>query len=78
MVPLRFFCGVSMHGFVMEEKKKKLVIIGGGFGGLNLAKYLDKKKWDVTLVDKQNYHSFAPLFYQVPRQVLNLRESLSR
>ena len=65
MIPLRFFCGVSMHGFVMEEKKKKLVIIGGGFGGLNLAKYLDKKKWDVTLVDKQNYHSFAPLFYQV-------------
>lgn len=45
--------------------KKRVVIIGGGFGGLNLAKYLDKKKYDVMIVDKNNYHSFAPLFYQV-------------
>lgn len=49
----------------MKDQKKKLVVIGGGFGGLNLVKYIDKKKWDVTLVDKHNYHSFAPLFYQV-------------
>lgn len=49
----------------MNSPKKKLVVIGGGFGGLNLVKYIDKKKWDVTLVDKHNYHSFAPLFYQV-------------
>lgn len=49
----------------MESAKKRLVIIGGGFGGLKLAKHIDKKKWDVTLVDKNNYHSFAPLFYQV-------------
>lgn len=49
----------------MESKKKRLVVIGGGFGGLNLVKHVDKKKWDVILVDKNNYHSFAPLFYQV-------------
>lgn len=49
----------------MESAKRRLVIIGGGFGGLNLAKYIDKSKWEVTLVDKNNYHSFAPLFYQV-------------
>lgn len=49
----------------MESAKKRLVIIGGGFGGLNLAKYIDKKKWDVLVIDKNNYHSFAPLFYQV-------------
>lgn len=49
----------------MESAKKRLVIIGGGFGGLNLAKYVNKSKWDVLLVDKNNYHSFAPLFYQV-------------
>lgn len=49
----------------MKKVKKKLVIIGGGFGGLNLVKHINKKKWDVTLVDKNNYHSFAPLFYQV-------------
>lgn len=49
----------------MDKQKKRVVIIGGGFGGLNLAKYLDKKKYDVMIVDKNNYHSFAPLFYQV-------------
>lgn len=49
----------------MQPAKKRLVIIGGGFGGLNLAKHVDKSLWDVLLVDKNNYHSFAPLFYQV-------------
>ncbi len=49
----------------MDNKKKRLVIIGGGFGGLNLTKHVNKAKWDVLVVDKNNYHSFAPLFYQV-------------
>lgn len=46
-------------------QRKQLVIIGGGFGGLNLAKHVDEKVWDVIIVDKHNYHSFPPLFYQV-------------
>ena len=45
--------------------KKRLVIIGGGFGGLRLARKLDKNLWDVVIVDRNNYHSFPPLFYQV-------------
>lgn len=45
--------------------KKRLVIIGGGFGGLNLAAKVDKKLWAVTIIDRNNYHSFPPLFYQV-------------
>ena len=45
--------------------KKKLVIIGGGFGGLALAGKVDKSIWDVTVVDRHNYNSFPPLFYQV-------------
>ncbi len=49
----------------MDTAKPRLVIIGAGFGGLNLAKKINKKKWDVLLIDKNNYHSFAPLFYQV-------------
>lgn len=44
---------------------KKLIIIGGGFAGLNLAKHIDKKMWDVSIIDRNNYHSFPPLFYQV-------------
>lgn len=47
------------------ERKEKIVVIGGGFAGLNLVKRLDKRKFDVTLVDRNNYHSFPPLFYQV-------------
>ena len=44
----------------------KLVIIGGGFGGLRLARKLNNKPgFEVTLVDKLNYHQFQPLFYQV-------------
>lgn len=45
--------------------KEKIVIIGGGFAGLNLVKKLDKSKFDVTLIDRNNYHSFPPLFYQI-------------
>lgn len=42
-----------------------IVIIGGGFAGLNLAKRIDKGKYDIILVDRNNYHGFPPLFYQV-------------
>jgi NADH dehydrogenase len=46
-------------------QKKRIVIIGGGFGGLNLIKNIDKKKFDVILIDRNNFHSFPPLFYQI-------------
>lgn len=44
---------------------KKVLIIGAGFAGLNLAKSLDKNLFDITIVDKNNYHLFQPLLYQV-------------
>lgn len=44
---------------------EKVVIIGGGFAGINVAKRLDKRKYHVTIIDKNNYHSFPPLFYQI-------------
>ena len=44
----------------------KLVIIGGGFGGLRLARKLSNRPgFEITLLDKFNYHQFQPLFYQV-------------
>jgi len=44
----------------------KIVIIGGGFGGLTFARKLCKKKdFDITLIDRFNFHQFQPLFYQV-------------
>lgn len=48
-----------------RSSKPRLLIVGGGFAGLNLAKTVDKRQWDVTIVDRHNYHSFPPLFYQV-------------
>lgn len=47
------------------ENRKKIVVIGGGFGGLNFIKHIDKKKYDILLIDRNNYHSFPPLFYQI-------------
>lgn len=49
----------------MAQQLPKMVIIGGGFAGLNLAKKIDKSRWDVTIVDRNNFHSFPPLFYQI-------------
>ena len=49
-----------------EEQIKKLVIVGGGFAGINLVKQLSKdKRFQITLVDKNNYNFFPPLLYQV-------------
>ncbi len=45
--------------------KEKVVVVGGGFAGLNLVKRLDKSRFDISLVDRNNYHGFPPLFYQV-------------
>lgn len=47
------------------SSRMKVVVIGGGFAGLNFVKHLDLAHYDVTLVDRNNYHSFPPLFYQV-------------
>ncbi|MDE6145173.1 MAG: NAD(P)/FAD-dependent oxidoreductase [Muribaculaceae bacterium] len=45
--------------------KQKVVIIGGGFAGLNLVKKLDRSKFEIILINRHNYHSFPPLFYQI-------------
>lgn len=47
------------------DTREKIIIIGGGFAGINLVKKLDKKKFNIVLIDKNNYHSFPPLFYQI-------------
>lgn len=44
---------------------EKIVIIGGGFAGLNLCKRLDHNKYEICLVDRNNFHCFPPLFYQI-------------
>ncbi|WP_418603402.1 NAD(P)/FAD-dependent oxidoreductase [Hwangdonia sp.] len=43
----------------------RIIIIGGGFSGIALAKKLSKQEVQVVLLDKNNYHTFQPLLYQV-------------
>jgi NADH dehydrogenase len=50
---------------IPKSKFPRIVIIGGGFAGVNLVKMLAKKKVQVVLFDKRNYHTFQPLLYQV-------------
>ena len=49
----------------------KVVIVGAGFGGLQCAGRLSGKPLDVLLVDRNNYHLFTPLLYQVASSLLN-------
>jgi NADH:ubiquinone reductase (H+-translocating) len=42
-----------------------VVIVGGGFGGLTAAKKLGKQPVKVTVIDRNNYHLFQPMLYQV-------------
>jgi len=51
--------------------KHKVVIIGGGFGGLHVALELRDSQYEVTLIDKTNYHLFQPLLYQVATAALS-------
>jgi NADH:ubiquinone reductase (H+-translocating) len=54
---------------------RHIVIVGGGFAGLNVAKELgNRKEVKVTLIDKNNFHLFQPLLYQVAMAALNAGE----
>lgn len=48
-----------------NSRQKRVVIVGAGFAGLTLAKKLSGKNFQVVLLDKNNYHQFQPLLYQV-------------
>lgn len=49
----------------MTTHRRRIAILGGGFAGLQLARRLDGKLFDITLIDQNNFHQFQPLFYQV-------------
>jgi len=56
---------MAKKAFIPETDKKRIVIVGGGFGGLKLARKLAGKYYQVVLIDRNNYHQFQPLLYQV-------------
>lgn len=49
----------------------RVVIVGGGFAGLNAARAVRRAPVDVVLIDRENYHLFQPLLYQVATAALN-------
>lgn len=51
--------------------RPRVVIVGGGFAGLNAARSLRRAPVEVVLIDRENYHLFQPLLYQVATAALN-------
>lgn len=51
--------------------KPRVVVLGAGFGGLRVAHAMGGKPVDVTLIDRNNYHLFQPLLYQVATSTLS-------
>ncbi|HEY6117253.1 MAG TPA: NAD(P)/FAD-dependent oxidoreductase [Candidatus Dormibacteraeota bacterium] len=54
-----------------QSKRPRVIIAGAGFGGLTCARALRHAPVDVRLVDRNNYHLFTPLLYQVAGALLD-------
>lgn len=48
-----------------KQNRPRVVVMGAGFGGMQAAQSLSKSGADVLLIDRNNYHTFVPLLYQV-------------
>jgi NADH:ubiquinone reductase (H+-translocating) len=58
----------------MPQERPRVVILGAGFGGLEAVKTLARAPVDITIIDRQNYHCFQPLLYQVATAALSPAE----
>jgi len=54
-----------MHLNIPDVKRKRVVIVGAGFGGITLVKKLIKSNFQVVSLNRDNFHQFPPLLYQV-------------
>src|ERR1700676_2653365 len=55
-----------MNGKITNnDATPRVVIVGSGFGGLNAAQSLARVNANITVIDRQNFHTFQPLLYQV-------------
>lgn len=48
-----------------ERKFPRVIVLGGGFGGVEVAQRLKDKEVEVLMIDRNNFHTFQPLLYQV-------------
>src|SRR5215470_4852055 len=54
-----------------RQQYPRVVIVGAGFGGLSAVKRLARAPFEITVVDRHNYHLFQPLLYQVATAALS-------
>jgi len=59
------------RGLPMPRQRPRIVILGAGFGGLACAQTLSRAAVDIAIIDRQNYHCFQPLLYQVATAALS-------
>ena len=59
-----------MEGVLTGTGRARIVIVGCGFGGLFAARALHRTPADVLVIDRNNYHLFQPLLYQVASAAL--------
>src|SRR6185312_2381813 len=55
----------------MPGARHKVVVVGAGFGGLETVRALRRAPVDITIIDRQNFHCFQPLLYQVATAALS-------
>ena len=58
------------EGVLTGTGRARIVIVGCGFGGLFAARALHRTPADVLVIDRNNYHLFQPLLYQVASAAL--------
>jgi NADH dehydrogenase len=59
---------------MINGNRPRIVIVGAGFGGLYAARTLANQDVDVLLIDRENFHTFTPLLYQVATSALDPSE----
>ncbi|MGH9248058.1 MAG: NAD(P)/FAD-dependent oxidoreductase [Acidimicrobiales bacterium] len=62
--------GATSDPVLGHTGRPQVLILGGGFGGVGAARRLKKADVDITLVDRNDYHTFQPLLYQVATDLL--------
>ena len=58
-----------------QGRRRRILILGGGFAGIGAARKLKDADVDVVLVDRNDFHTFQPLLYQVATDLLEPRRS---
>ena len=64
----------SSGSYLTESGRHRVVVVGGGFAGIQAVRALRRLPVEITLVDRQNFHLFQPLVYQVATGALSAGE----